>query len=190
MQVLVHGRFYSGAVPPDNSLPLTFTTRQLTLHNSPWINTSSNQVPLSITIAECFHLSLFESEFHITEATIATQDPSRGGIAYSCDHFLHYSIGSVLLIHEIKMKFFSALFRTHFYRHQQQHVYLKCGNPESSYKIKLQFRSRNLANMCQMLINGVPWSLPNKVSQVTGHLECLMCLGYLNVLNSLSAPVR
>ena len=117
MQVLVHGRFSSGAVPPDNSLPLTFTTRQLTLHNSPWINTSSNQVPLSITIAECFHLSLFESEFHITEATIATQDPSRGGIAYSCDHFLHYPIGSVLLIHEIKMKFFSAFFRTHFYRH-------------------------------------------------------------------------
>ena len=78
MQVLVHGRFSPGAVPPDNSLPLIFTARQLTLHNSPWINTPSNQVPLSITIAECFQLSLFESEFHLTEATNATEDPRRG----------------------------------------------------------------------------------------------------------------
>ena len=46
-------------------------------------------------------------------------------------------------------------------------TYLKCGNVIVSYNANIQLqRSDNLVNMLKIPVNGVPWSLPNKVPQV------------------------
>ena len=60
-----------------------------------------------------------------------------------------------------------------------KHIYLKFGNVPVSYKVSIQWQSRNLANMDKMPVNRVLWSLLNKVSQVFKCLECLSALSAL-----------
>lgn len=66
-----------------------------------------------------------------------------------------------------------------------KHDYLKCGDIVVSYQDNIQWRrSRNLANMLETHVNGVPSSLLNNVPQVPKWLEyptalqVAKCLGY------------
>ena len=60
-----------GKLPPNNP----------PLHNyHPNNCVPSSSSPLWITIEKCFESSRFESELHLSEACIATGDPTRGGI--------------------------------------------------------------------------------------------------------------
>ena len=101
--------------------PRTITSHEITLGTLPlnnplWTTTPENcssTIPPLENCEKCFELRHFESEFHLSEASITTGDPGGGDIVYSFGHFVPFLICAVLLSHEIKTIFFFALLKSY-----------------------------------------------------------------------------
>ena len=81
----------------------------------------------------------------------------------------------------MSLRTFLAALTTDYLKKYFKLVYLTCANVLVSLKVNIQWwRTKNLANIVKMPVNGVPWSLLSKClkcasAQVPWVLECLKC---------------